>query len=498
MDIKRCLGAACAMLLTGCASGPDFRPPQPDTPAQWNALDDAQPRAGSARDGHAPPSRLVREPFDGRQWWSVFHDPVLDGLIGDAEQQNLTLRIAANRIRQARIQRAAAASGLLPSVSANAAGARTKFSENGASAALGGGGRSGEGGAASAPANTFQAGFDALWELDLWGKTRRAVEAADASTAAAVESRHEALVSLTAEIARTWFALLGARAQLRVAQDNLATQRRILSLVQSQRQAGLVAETDVLQAQTAIDATEASLPPLEQETERDANALALLLAQPPGALRERLAGRDALPDLPPRVPVGLPGDLLRRRPDIRRSESQLHAATARIGVAVAQLFPSVRLGAVGGLQASRLADLTDWASRFLLFGTAISIPVFEGGQLKANIRISEAQAREALLQYRETVLEAYHDADNAMTAYASAQRRMAALSREADAARRGLDLATSRYQSGLAAFLEVLDAQRSLHQAQLQLAQSSVQATTNLVALYKALGGGWEGGPEAD
>ncbi|MGN6388093.1 MAG: efflux transporter outer membrane subunit, partial [Burkholderiaceae bacterium] len=366
MDIKRRLAACavlstiCAMLLSGCASGPDFRPPQPDAPAQWNALDDAQPHTGNA-----PSSRLVREPFDGRRWWSVFHDPVLDGLIGDAKKQNLTLQIAASRIRQARIQRAATASGLLPSVSANAAGARTKFSENGASAALGGGGR---GSAASAPANTFQVGFDALWELDLWGKTRRAVEAADANTAAAVENRHDALVSLTAEIARTWFALLGARAQLRVAQDNLATQRRILSLVQSQRQAGLVAESDVLQAQTAIDATEASLPPLEQETERDANALALLLAQPPGALRERLAGHDALPDLPPQVPVGLPGDLLRRRPDIRRSESQLHVATARIGVAVAQLFPSVRLGAVGGLQASRLADLSDWASRFFLFG----------------------------------------------------------------------------------------------------------------------------------
>ena len=483
---------ACIGILAGCAAGPDYRPPQQvDEPPAWPALSDAA-HAGST---------ITQQPFDGKRWWTVFHDPLLNRLVAEAVRQNLDLRIAASRIRQARAQRAATAAGLLPSASLSAAGLRNRMSENGLASSLGGGssgagstGGAGEQGGGAAPSNTFQLGFDALWELDLWGKTRRAVEAADADTEAAVENRRAALVSLTAEIARAYFALLGAQSQLRITRNDLTTQRRLLELTRSRAEAGFTSQSDVLQAQTQVAAGEAALPQLEQAVEQGYNRLALLLALPPGALKKRLDRKTALPSLPPAVPVGLPGDLLRRRPDIRRSEAQLHAATARVGVAVAQLFPSVRLGVASGLEAGRLADLADWASRFFLLGTAISIPVFEGGQIKANIQISEAQTQEALLRYRQTVLEAYHDADDAMIAYAKEQQRMAALTRKADYARRSLELTTAQYRQGIAAFLNVLDAERNLHQTQLQLTQSAVDTTTDLVALFKALGGDWSSG----
>jgi len=475
-------------MLTACAVGPDYVRPQVEEPAAWPALSSTQRQAQSAA------STVTPQSFDGRQWWSVFHDPVLDALIADAARQNLDLQIAASRIAQARAQREAVASGRWPSASLNAGGLRSRFSENGLMS--GGGQQSGDAQQQSdtGPSNTFQYGFDALWELDLWGKTRRSIEAADADTEAAVEARHDAMVSLTAEIARAYFALRGAQAQRRITLENLRTQGDILDLSRSRQQAGFTSEADVLQAQSRVAESEAALPQLEQSVEQGYNQLALLLSLPPGALRARLEHEAALPALPPQVPVGLPGELLRRRPDIRRSEAQLHGATAQVGVAVSQLFPSVRLGAVGGMQASHLSDLSDWASRFFLLGSFISMPVFEGGQLKANIRISKARNGEALLQYRHTVLAAYHDVDNAIIAYMREQQRMAALQQQVDYARRALALAQSQYREGLIAYLDVLEAERNLHQAQLQLAQSAVVTRTDLVALFKALGGGWSAG----
>jgi len=490
MDIRP-LGLACLCLLAGCAVGPDYHRPQSAAPRAWPALSGAARPAGTA----SAVSTVTQQPFDGHRWWGVFHDAVLDGLIDDAARQNLNLQIAASRIAQARAQQAAAASALLPSASLNAGGLRSRFSENGLGASSGGSGGSGGGAAGqqqeSGPSNTFQYGFDAMWELDLWGKTRRSIEAADANTEAAIEDRHDALVSLTAEIARAYFALRGAQAELRITREDLDTQRHILALTRSRSKVGFASEADVLQVQSRIAASEATVPQLEESVEQGYNRLALLLSLPPGALRARLQQPTPLPALPPQVPAGLPGALLRRRPDIRRSEAQLHAATAQVGVAVAQLFPSVRLGVTGGMQASHLSDLHDWASRFFLLGSMISVPVFEGGQLKANIRIAKAKNEQALLQYRQAVLSAYHDVDDAMIAYAKEQQRAASLRQQVDYARTALHLRQAQYAQGLAAFLDVLQAQQDLQQAQLQLAQSTVTTTTDLVALFKALGGDW-------
>ena len=240
-----------------------------------------------------------------------------------------------------------------------------------------------------------------------------------------------------------------------------------------------------------VSAARARLPQAEQSIATNRNRLALLLAMPPGALDARL-GEGAVPALPPEVPVGLPGDLLRRRPDIRRSEAEAEAATARIGVAQAALYPSVRFAAIGSFSSNEASSLFDWASRFGLVGAQLSIPIFEGGRLRSQARVADLRSQEAILSYRQTVLNAFHEVDNAMATYAQDQRRTTALDRQVADSRRGRDLAHDRYTSGLGAFIDVLAAEHQANQAELDLAQSTVTASTDLVALFKALGGGWD------
>jgi len=489
---------ATVTLLGGCVMGPNFQRPETTPPPSW---------AGAASAPANLPSRPVARAFDGRRWWSVFHDPVLDALVDEARRQNLDLQTAALRIEEARAQRGAAAAQGRPSVNGSGIGGRQRASRNGLASALAGGasqqggssaGAGGSGGqAAAAPApspysDLFDIGFDATWELDLWGKARRGVEAADANIVSAEQARGSALVSLTAEVARTYLSLRGAQRQRAIVQADIADERQLLKLTDSRSRNGFASQADAVRQQAQLSASEAQLPPLDQSIDQAMNRLALLLALPPGALAERLG---PLPQadvaLPPEVPVGLPGDLLRRRPDILKSEADLHAATAEVGQARAQLFPSITLGGTAGLQSIHADSLLDWASRFWIGGAQVSIPIFEGGKLKAQIRTADAQMREAALAWRSTVLAAYHDADNALVAYADEQRHAAALARQLADARRADALMRSRHQSGFVSMIEVLDAQRSVYQAEQQALQSNVMASTNLVALYKALGGDW-------
>lgn len=518
MGIERRFAVAAAWfgsLIAGCAVGPDFHRPQVDAPPAWS------PAASAAASPDAS-SRLVAAPFDGSRWWTMFHDPLLDRLIDEAAAQNIDLQTAALRIASARVQREAAGGAGYPQVAGSAVAGRTRMSSNGIAGALGGGsGSSGAGGASggasggsgsepSIVTNVFQLGFDASWELDLWGKVRRNVEAADAQVDVAEEQRHAAVASLGAEIARTYLGLRGNERQLTITRADIATQRRIGELVDSRWHAGLAAESEVAAQSSQLQSALAQLPTLEQNLAQARNRLALLLALPPGALEARLrpvatpadmvaSSSSAAPfALPAEVPIGLPGDLLRRRPDVRRSEAELHAATARVGVATAGLFPSVTLGLGAGFQASSPADLTDWASRFFLGGAAVSIPIFQGGQLKAQVRLADLASQQAALNYRQTVLGAYHEADDALVAYGEEQRRAAALALQLGDARRSRELALGRWRNGLAAFTEVLDAERNAHQAELQLVQSQVTESTNLIAIVKALGGGWEEGGHSD
>jgi len=490
----RASALACAALLGGCAMGPNFERPQATPPAAFDSL--AAVPADLA-------SKPLAAPYDGARWWSVFRDPVLDALVDEARRQNLDLQTAALRIEEARAQLGSARSQGRPSVSGMGIGGRQRASQNGLFSALAGGGQQGgsQGGAGGAQqqqaapspySDLFQIGFDATWELDLWGKARRGVEAAGADVESAEQARGSALMSLTAEVARTYLQLRGAQRQRAIVEADLADERQLLGLTESRSRNGFAAKADSVQQQAELSASEAQLPPIDQAIAQARNGLALLLALPPGALAQRLGAAPAADvALPPAVPVGLPGDLLRRRPDVLKAEADLHAATAKVGQAQAQLFPAITLGGFGGLQSVHSSSLTDWASRFWMGGAQVSIPIFEGGKLKAQIRTADVQMKEAALAWRGTVLAAYHDADNALEAYADEQRHAAALDKALADARRSDDLMRSRQRSGFVSMIEVLDAQRRVHQAEQQALQSRIAAATDLVALYKALGGDW-------
>jgi multidrug efflux system outer membrane protein len=475
-------------LLTACKLGPNYHHPQLDVPDHWSA--DAQ--AAFEANAH---SRAASDATPGDAWWRVFGDAALDQLIESAARQNLDVAQAELRIAESRAQRDIAAAPLFPAINGTGFAARTRLSDNGIGTAFSGGSSNAAGGSMSSgmPSwlNFFQAGFDATWELDLFGRVRRNVEAADAQVRSAEAARVDALVSLSAEIARVYFNLLGYQRQLNIALEEIKTQERRQQLVTSRNRSGLAPDSDVAAQRTQLSADRAAIPALEQGVAQSKNRLALLLALPPGALAA--TGQANLPPLPPEVPVGLPGDLLRRRPDIRERESELAAATARIGVAEAALFPRVTLGAGAGFQSTASSTLFDWASRFFAGGGEVSLPIFSGGQLTGQVRIANLQQQEALLSYRQAVLNAFHEVDDALIAYAADQRRASAVQEQLEGAHRSRDLAAARYHDGLSAYIEVLDADRQAHQAEQDLAQAEVAAAADLIALFKALGGGWNG-----
>jgi len=480
--------AALAALLAGCAVGPRFLPPQPAVPAHWSQAAPGAPGGASAVDTGAPQVEA---------WWASFNDPALTSLIERSFAANLDLREAVVRIEEARAQRQATTAGLWPTLAANASFTRQRFSldtPNGAVFGLAGSGRIPglpPGVSISNPFNQYQLGLSASWELDLFGRVRRSVEAADADVQTAVENERDVRVSLASDVAEAYIDLRGAQLRRSILEQSLATQRDVLMLTRDRRRAGLTSDLDVENAASEVSATQAELPPLDREITQDINQLSRLLDREPGALRAELAEARPVPPVPPRVPIGLPADLARRRPDVRRAEASLHAATARVGVAVADLFPRLTLTAAGGYQSEGLSQLIAAASRFGSLGPALELPIFEAGARRAAIRLQDARQKEAAIDYARTVLGALHEVENALAAYASDQTRSTSLSSSVDSSRNALTLARQRYESGLTSFIEVLDAERSLQQNQLLLAQATTAETTDLVELYKALGGGW-------
>ncbi|KWE30042.1 efflux transporter outer membrane subunit [Burkholderia territorii] len=512
--------AAC-MALAGCTVGPDFRPPQAEVPANWHDLQapaSASAASAASAPGASVPSSPVTSADPDPRWWRAFGDPLLDRLVERAAHDNLDVQAAVLRIAQARAQvRAAAAQGL-PNVRASASyqreqlGLKGIIEEQGIDQRvdrLGAPGspldRYGPGTRASvqqgargaidaleAPVNLWQAGFDASWELDLFGRVRRAVESAGAQASAAVASRDDALLSLEAEVAQTYLQLRGAEAQRALADELQRAQRDLLDLTREQAAHGLASDLDVRSADARLAQIRAQLPQFDQQIALLRNGLAYLVGGPPGALDDWLDVPRALPAVPPAVPVGLPSTLARRRPDIRRAEADLHAATADVGVAVAQFYPDISLTGQVGLRASHVRELAHWSHLFYAFGPAVSLPIFSGGQLVSNLRLSQARQAEAALAYRQAVLVALRDVDNALAVYRTDQTRAAALDDAVKAERGALDLARDRYRKGLSPFLDVLDAERQWSEGRQQAVQGALQTTTDLVALYKALGGGWQ------
>jgi NodT family efflux transporter outer membrane factor (OMF) lipoprotein len=508
--------------LAGCTVGPDFEKPK----AWW------QP--GSWFGGHAPPpvrqaiSEPVAEPVDPA-WWTLFHDPQLSDLENRVAGANLDLQVAVLRLAESRASLSVARADVLPSLNANGNYTRQQLSKKGALSLFGGGGpatassknsgagagglpgtpQSGTPGTASnglsgtngasqntslfAPFDLFQYGLDASWEIDFWGRVKRNLESADASVIAAGESQRDVLLTALAEVARDYIQLRGVQRNLEITQRNLGTARQSLRLTQDRAAGGLTTELDVANAAAQVANTASQIPNLQAQEQQLINAIALLLGQPPQSLQAELLTPHPIPPVPPRVPVGLPSELARRRPDIRRAEAQLHAATADVGVAVADFYPRVTLSGSAAIQATQFKDLGSWAqANTWSFGPSITLPIFQGGRLRGVLALRKAQQQEAAITYQRTVLGALHDVDNALIAYQSEQGRRNQLEQATAQNRRALKLAQDRYAQGVADFLTVLDAERSLLAAEQMLTDSTTTVSTDLVQIYKALGGGWE------
>ena len=487
--LPRCLTVVLVLVAPsiGCTVGPDFKRPRAELPPVWSAS-----AAPAAKDQI---SQITTGGADGAAtWWTGFNDPELTSLIERAAAANLDAKAAVLRIAEARAQGDVAAADRWPSLSANASAQINRLSETTPTGALFS--KVGQNPAFSGvsipnPYSQYQLGFDASWEIDLFGRVRRSVEAAHADTQASVEDSHAVLITTLGEVGRAYIDLRGAQAKRQVVEENIASERELLDLADQRRAAGLGSEIDVVRAAAEASSAEAQLPLLDRQITRDVNELSKLLAREPGALGAELEVAHPVPPVPPRVPIGLPADLARRRPDIRESEARLHAATARVGVAVADLFPRLTLGAQGGFQSENLSTLTNWASRFLSVGPAVKLPVFDAGRRRATVHVQDARVEESALDYRRTVLSALHEVDDALAAYRADQARRAALSQTVARNRDAVDLARQRYAEGVASFITVLDAQRSLQQNQLLLAEGQAAVSTDLVVLYKALGGGW-------
>jgi multidrug efflux system outer membrane protein len=454
-----------SLSLTACAVGPDYV--QPDTPLPKEFVG-ANQKSFTQED---VPSRF----------WSVFDDAVLSGLIEEALTANHDLRIAAARFNEARALRREAAFDFGPVITANGAALRTRFSEFETSNIANGEGA----------IDVYDARFDATWELDIFGRVRRNYETRRAELESTVASLEDTLVSVTSEVARNYFELRGLQSRYDVARRNADVQGSSLELTQARREAGSGTDLDVARAQSQLSTTLATLPQLESDVARVKYRIAVLLGRRPGELDARLAAKP-LPEMPAFTPVGDPTEWLRRRPDVRVAERDLAAATARIGIAVGDLFPKVSLVGNFGWTALEFDRLGDADAEHYQFGPSISWAIFDLGHVQARIAAAQARADGSLARYEQTVLRALEDTEGALTTYAKALEREATLQKAANASGEAAGLASVRYEEGVSDFLLVLDAERTQLEAEDRLAQSRADSATALVAVYKALGAGWQ------
>jgi NodT family efflux transporter outer membrane factor (OMF) lipoprotein len=420
-------------------------------------------------------------------WWRNLGDPVLNQLIDEALQASPDLAAAQARVREARALRGVAGAALYPEVDAGAAYSRTHGSANVPIGVPPGGLGPGEDG------NLWQAGFDASWEIDVFGGTRRGIEAADAAWQAAVAEGGDVTLTLVAEIARNYIELRGAQRRLAVAYDNLATQRDALALTSSLFDAGLASRLDVLRSQALVADTEAVVPDLTAESRAAIYRIGALVGRQPETLLAELDTPGAIPAPVADVPIGLPSELLQRRPDIRAAERRLAAANARIGVAKADLYPHFYLTGAAGLESLDASTFLTAPSRYLSVGPGISWLIFDAGKVRFGVEAQQARTVEAAASYQRTVLEALRDVETALASYGQSRIRRVHLADEAASDREAVAVATRLYRQGLEDFLSVLDAERSLYAAEDKLAQTDRDSDLSLVALYKSLGGGWPG-----
>ena len=461
--------AAILIVSTGCMTvGPDYEAPVPAVPDTWHTT----ATAGLA-DGEA----------SLQTWWTLLDDAQLNTLIERAQEENLSLEAAVWRINEARALRGVTTGAQMPQVALNGSSVRTQLSDNGLQTPPEGG---------FDPVSLHDYNVGASWEIDLFGRIRRSVEAADANLEATTEAYRDVLVSVLSEVALGYIDVRSTQERLRLAHANVEGQKETLQLTEDRFEAGLVSALDVAQAQSNLANTESLIPTLSNLLERSLNRMAVLLGEPPGSLHEELATPAPIPDEPEHMTTGLPADLLRQRPDVRLRERELAAQTARIGVATADLYPSFSLSGVLGLQSANSGNLFSGSSLTWGVGLPIRWDLFNGGRIRSQIEAEEARTEQALLAYEQTVLSALEEVENAMVAYEQESIRRERLREAVDATSRSLELVLTQYRSGIADFQNVLDTQRSLLVRQDDLAVSEGLVVSNLISLYRALGGGWE------
>lgn len=471
--------AAC-LTLAGCTVGPNYTPPSTAMPDAYGEL------AGAAAAGLDATGR------EEAAWWERLNDPHLVSLVERAVAANNNLRVAEARVRQARSAREIARSLLFARIGVGASVLRFRASES----AIGLPDADLEG-------NLFQVGFDAEWTVDLWGGTRRLVESAAAEEQATASRRRGVVLMVAAETARAYTELRGAQRQLEVALATLDSQTRTLDVTRERFSNGISSNLEVVRARTEVEATAAEIPPIEQAIREYIHVLSTLLALEPTTLSDELVSPAPIPPVPDRIAVGVPSDLLRRRPDIQAAERRIASATALVGVATAQLFPQMVLGATGGFASRRSGDLFNGntsanPSTYYLAGPSVNWEIFDAGRRRAAIRLSEAEVDAAKASYEDTVLAAFREVESALVAVDRGRARVADLERLADSAREALAISQDDYRNGLLDQLTVLDAQRQASRADMMLVQGQVVLSVNVVRLYKALGGGWEVAEPAD
>jgi outer membrane protein, multidrug efflux system len=470
------LCCVCLLLQAGCLVGPNYKPQDENAPAEW---------AGT-KNVSSPDTMLL-------QWWTEFNDANLTSLIERAMKSNLDLKLAEERIRESRAATGVANAGFWPTATVTGSDTRNHSVSKGKKIVP-----------TSDPcvtttknilisntSNTFQVGLDAAWELDIFGGTRRNIEAAEADLKASIEDRRDVLVTLVSEVANNYVQLRSFQQEIIIAQENLQTQQKSTEVVHKRYEGGFVSGLDVANADAQVATTMSQIPPLETSAQQTIYSISVLLGQEPASLLEELSPSSSIPLTPPEVPAGLPSEMLRRRPDIRRAEAQIHSATAQIGVATADLFPKFNLAGSMSVSASKPSGM-QWKQRSWSFGPTASWEIFSAGQISSNIKVQESLQQQAILTYKKTVLTAIQDVENALIAYTNEREHQKALIDAVASNKKAVDLSNQLYIEGQTEFLSVLVAQASLYSSESALVQSTSNLSTDLIALYKALGGGWD------
>ena len=468
---------ALAFLLSGCMVGPDFVKPDAQVEKEWLQQQE---------------TRIKSEAADFSAWWKVFDDPLLNRLIDLASQQNLDLQNAGLRILEARAQLGIAIGSQYPQTQQIGGEANVnQLSENAPNGA-----------GADKFFYNYQLGFDAAWELDFWGRFRRGIESANASLYSTLADYDDILVSLIAEVARTYFDIRTFEQRLAVARENVELQKKSLDIAAARYEGGVADQLDVAQAKALLKQTQATIPPLEAGLRQAKNALAILLGILPTEVQSLLGPPESIPTAPIEVAVGIPAELLRRRPDVRLAEFQAAAQSAQIGIAKADLYPSFSLVGSIGLQSSdkggirsnnaNFSDLFTSGGITYFIGPTFQLPILNYGRLKNNVRVQDARFQQLVVSYQNTVLRAFQDVEDATVGFLRTQEQKAFLSESVEQYKLSVELSLIQYSEGLTDFQRVIDAQRNLAQQEDAFASATGAVGTNLIALYKALGGGWE------